>query len=327
MKVKITEIRKALEGALIRHGTPKEEAKIIADEYLEGELQGKTSHGLMAFPSLIKKLTGKRKKIKIFKKTNALVFLDANENIGAFVGEKAADLAIKMARKEGLALILIKNMTTWLRPGTIAKKIADRDYIALVVNNGGKPMIAPPGGYEPVIGTNPIGIGIPTAKEPFLADMATSVRAWGEVRKAEKTGKDLPKNSYYDNQGRFAVKAQDAYSALPSGGYKGFALGFLIEILTGSLVGQLMGPQQMKGDYRILTRGGFILVIDPRKITRLGEFKKANTNLVKEVKKSKKLKGVKEILIPGERAMKTRKENIKRGSLEVDDKLWAEIKK
>ncbi len=327
MKAKISEVKKTLETALVKHGASKEEAKIIADEYLEGELQGKTSHGLMAFPSLVKKLTGKRKKIKIIKKTNAIIFLDANENIGAFVGEQAANLAIKMAQKEGLALALIKNMITWLRPGTVAKKIADKGYLALVINNGGKPMVAPPGGYEPMIGTNPIGVGIPTAKEPFLADMATSVRAWGEVRKAEKTGKNLPKNSYYDNQGKFAVKAQDAYSALPAGGYKGFALGFLIEILTGSLLGLLMGPQQMKGDYRILTRGGFILVIDPRKITRLEDFKKANTNLVKEIKKSKKLKGVKEVFVPGERAMRTRKENIKRGSLEVNDELWTEIKK
>jgi L-2-hydroxycarboxylate dehydrogenase (NAD+) len=157
VKIRISEIKKTLERVLIKHGIPKEEAKIIADEYLEGELQGKLSHGLMAFPSVIKKISRKREKIKIIKKTNALIFVDANFNFGAVVGKLAVKKAIKMARKEGVALVVIKNLTTWLRPGTIARWIAEKDFIGLVANNGGRPMVAPPGGYEPVIATNPIG--------------------------------------------------------------------------------------------------------------------------------------------------------------------------
>lgn len=326
MKVRIAEIKKTLETALIKHGAPKEEARVIADEYLEGELQGKLSHGLMAFPSAIKKISRKTGKIKILKKTNALIFMDANYNFGAVVGKKAVAQAVKIAKKEGVVLVTIKNLTTWLRPGTIAQWIAEKGFIGFVVNNGGKPMVAPPGGYEPVIATNPIGIGIPTSKDPIVVDMATSKRAWGEVRLSEKFNHDLPKETFFDKKGKFARKPEDAYSALSAGNYKGFALGLFVEILTGSLMDMLMGSHKLKGDYRTLPRGAFILVIDPNKTTKLKRFKEANTRLIREIKRSKKLKGAKEILMPGERAMRARKKNIKNGYLEVDEELWREIK-
>ncbi len=255
-----------------------------------------------------------------------MIIYDANENLGAVVGEQAVEWLVKKAKKEGVATAMIKNMIIWLRPASVAQQLADKGLIGLVVNNGGRPMTAPPGGYDPVVGTNPIGIGIPTSKEPILTDMATSVRAWGEVRKAERSGKNLPKEGYYDKQGNYAIKAQDAYSALPMGGYKGFALGMLIEILTGSLLGRDMGQHQMKGDYRTMTRGGFILAIYPGKTTQIEKFKKDNSRLVREIKGSKKIKGVKEIRVPGERAMKTRKKNLKQGYLEIDKKLWKELK-
>jgi len=326
VKVSIVEIRKRLEKALINRNIPNDMARIIANDFLEGELQGKQSHGLMVFPSLIQKMPKKQKKIKALKETNSLIVYDANENLGAVVGKQAINWLVKKAKKEGMATAMIKNMTTWLRPASIAQQLADKGLIGLVINNGGRPMIAPPGGYDPAVGTNPIGISIPTSKEPILTDMATSVRAWGEVKKAERSGKNLPKESFYNKQGKYATKAKDAYSALPMGGYKGFSLAMLIEILTGSLLGRDMGQHQMKGDYRTMTRGALILAIYPGKTTQLEKFKKANSRLVREIRGSRKIKGVKEIRVPGEKAMKTRGQNIKRGYLELDEKLWKELK-
>jgi len=156
--------------------------------------------------------------------------------------------------------------------------------------------------------------------------MATSVRAWGEVRKAKMNENNLPENIYFDKKGKFAVNPDDANSALPMGDYKGFALGLFIEILAGSFMGRLMGSHQMKGDYRMLTRGGFIIVLNPRMSTSISEFKKSNSRLVKEIKGSKKLKGVKEIVIPGERGAKNKSKNEANGYLELDKELWEELR-
>jgi len=325
MKIKIADIKKLLQDTLIKKGLSRREAKIIAVEYLEGELQGKLSHGLAAFPSIVKKISAEWKPVKILKKTHSLVYVDANFNFGAAVGKDLADRTIKMASKEGVGLALIKDMTTWLRPGTIARYIAEKNYLAIVVNNGGKPMTAPPGGFEPMIGTNPIGIGIPTASGPIVADLATSMRAWGELRIAKAKGKKLLPNSFYDKLGNITLDPDKACSALPFGGYKGFALAFLIEILTGSLVNMPMGKSKLKKDYRTLPRGGFILTINPKVISNLTKFKKANNQLANDIKKSKKIKGVKVIMLPGERANKIRKKNLKFGYLEIKKELWKKL--
>jgi LDH2 family malate/lactate/ureidoglycolate dehydrogenase len=326
MKILILDIRKNLQEALKKRNLPKEMIDVIADEYLEGELQGKTSHGLMAFPSFLKKVNNYiNKKYEIILKKNSLIVLEANELPGSYLGRVLADDLIEMAKSEGVAIGFIKNMATWLRPGAIAQYVADKKMVAFVINNGGESMVAPPGGYDPIIGTNPIGIGVPTANEPIVVDMATSKRAWGEVRKALKNKTDLPKESYYTAKGEFAVKPEDAYSAIPGGDYKGFALGLFIEMMTGSFLGRQMNTQKARNDYQSITRGGMILVMNPAIVNNLKDFEKANSKLIKEIKGSKKLSGVDRIYIPGEKATEKRQENLKNGYLEVDDDLWKQI--
>jgi len=317
MRVKITAISDLLKNKLTNKGLSRKEAQILADEYLEGELQGKYSHGLAAFPSIYRKIKKNRDRAKLIKKTNSLIIIDANNDFGAIVGREIVEELIKMAKKEGIAVALIKNMTTWLRPGTVAKTIADKGFIGIVINTGGRPKVAPPGGYEPVIGTNPIAVSIPTEKQPILADMATAKKAWGEVRLAEKLGKELPKNTFYDKEGNFTSDPKSAFSVTSFGDYKGFSLGLLIEIICGSLIGMPMGSNNPN-------RGAMILTINPNIINKQG-FKKSNSELIKNIKQSKKLKNTEEILIPGERALRKREDNIKTGYLEINDNLWKEI--
>jgi ureidoglycolate dehydrogenase (NAD+) len=151
--------------------------------------------------------------------------------------------------------------------------------------------------------------------------MATSKLAWGEVRKAERLGSDLPLESFFDNKGNWAVKPEDAHSARATGDYKGFSLALLIEILTGAMLGRLMGGVQMNKDYRTMTRGGVIIVINPGLTNSLANFKKVNTELVKNIKSTHKRAGISEILIPGERARKSREKNLKKGYLEIEKSL------
>ncbi|MEK7076941.1 MAG: Ldh family oxidoreductase, partial [Patescibacteria group bacterium] len=161
-------------------------------------------------------------------------------------------------------------------------------------------------------------------------DMATSKRAWGEVRKAKRENSNLPKDSYYTNTGTFAVKPEDAYSAVPMGDYKGFALGLFIEIMTGSFLGRemaknLSGDSIEKSDAQSVTRGAMILVFNPAATTNVEQFKKSNSELIQRIKESHALPGFEEIYIPGEHALKKRARNIKNGYLEVDETLWRNI--
>ena len=322
MKIKISDIKNRLKTALKKRGFSAKDAALVAEEYVSGELEGKKGHGLMAFPSLLNKLNTNKKPYKIIKKTHSLLFIEANQNLGAVVANFTIPILVKMAKKEGVAIACIKNMTTWLRPGFIAGLVAKKNMIGIVVNNGGKPMTAPFGGYTPVIGTNPIGIGIPTKNNPIVADMATSRLAWGRVREAERDGKELPANIFLDKHGHFTKDPKKAYSVIPMGDYKGFAIGLLIEILTGSFLGRNMGFAKFKGDYRTLTRGGVIIVLDPAKTTNINNFKRANSLLADRVRESKRIKGAGKIFPPGDIDAKNRIAVIKKGEIEVDKKLW-----
>lgn len=331
MKIPIAQVQAVLEAALKKRGMNNEMAAVTARDYLEGDLQGKQSHGLMAFPSLLANNTRyEERSYVVEQKTHAALVVNANALPGMYVCEKIGDELIAMAKAEGIATGFVKNMTTWLRPGSVAEFFTDRDMVAFVVSHGGKPMVAPFGGYDSILGTNPVGIGIPTDNRPVLVDMATSKRAWGEVRKAKIDGTAVPANAYYSADGSIATQPDDAFSALPFGEYKGFALSLFIEVISGSLLGlpmsqNMSGASVEKSDAQDVTRGGMIFVIDPSFMTDPSGFKKANSSLVEKIKQSRQLNGAEEIRLPGERALVSKEKILADGFLEVDDDLWRKI--
>lgn len=217
MKVKINEVRTTLENIIVANGMEKTDAEILADEFLSGELNGKKSHGIAAFPAVVPKLSDEHVAMKILRESDSALYIDANQNFGAIVGRKVAGQLMNKAKSQGVAMAFVRNMKPWLRPATIAEYIAEHDMVGFVTNTGGQPMVAPPGGRDPILGTNPIGIGIPSSERPAVADMATSKRAWGEVRLAKRFGHDLPSDSFYDKDGQITRDPNEAYSALPFG--------------------------------------------------------------------------------------------------------------
>jgi L-2-hydroxycarboxylate dehydrogenase (NAD+) len=234
------------------------------------------------------------------------------------------------AEKEVVGTALIKNMDSWLRPGAIAQYIADKGYFTIVINDGGGTSIAPPGGYDPVLATNPIAYGIPTSREPLVVDMATSKRAWGQVRLANKYGTELPKDTFYNNKGKITLDPKEAHSVLPFGDHKGFALALMIEVLCGSLVGMdsmMLDTNSAGSNFGVplQDRGGFILVIDPRRSTSLDLFRKKNTELLYKIKATSKLKD-ETIRIPGEDAGDLQEKRIAEDEIEIPDTLWEELK-
>jgi len=325
MKRSISEIKQRLLAALAKRGVSHEDSEMIADEYLTGEMMGRKTHGLNSFPSLLNVINGPLKSPEITRETHSLIVVEANGIPGAVVGKWAVEKLVKKAETEGVAVGLIKNMITWLRPGTIAKYVSSFDMIGMVMNNGGSPMTAPPGGFDPVIGTNPIAIGIPTSADPIIADMATAKKAWGEVRIAKKEGAALPEETFFDASGNFATNPDDAYSVAAMGDYKGFALGLLIEILTSSFMDRPFGLASVKKDERTMTRGGVIIILNPALTSKIANFKQENSDLVSKIKQSKKLAGVDEIFLPGEKSTGLYNENLKLGELEVSDDLWEQI--
>lgn len=330
MQVSISELKSKMQSVLKAKGYTDEDIPFLIEMYLGGELRGHTSHGLASFPSFANDDFSQLEQPVILKETNALFMIDAKSNPGALVGKRAADEAIARAKKEVTGIAIIKNMDSWLRPGAIAQYIAEQGYFAIVVNDGGGASIAPPGGYDPVLATNPIAYGIPTADEPLVVDMATSKRAWGQVRLANKYGTDLPADTFYNDKGEVTINPKEAHSVMPFGDYKGFALALMVEMLCGSLIGMnnMMVNTNSAGSTfgtKLQDRGGFILVIDPNQTSDLNTFKQANSELLTKIKATRPLEG-QEIRIPGEEAGAKQVTRLKEGVIEIPDELWEEIK-
>lgn len=325
-RVPISTVQKLLTRALVaRHISPND-AKIITEEFIVGELQEKLTHGLFAFPGFVKQLDAtKRKKSRLLKQTHSMILVEGGGNPGVAIGLRYADAGIKLAKKEGVALVAIRNMLTWLRPGTIAEHVARKGLLAYVVNSSGAALVTAPEGAEPLIGTNATGLGIPTAGEPIVADMALSERAYGEVRLAKRHGTELPSRAFVDKNGRFTDNPDCVFAAAHFGGYKGFAFGLWSEVLTGSLLGLPIGPQDRSGDYVDEPRGGFILIIDPSRFTTLQTFKKVNHNFSALIKRSRRAIGAGKLFLPGERARDHQSKNRRRGSFLLDKELLEKL--
>jgi L-2-hydroxycarboxylate dehydrogenase (NAD+) len=328
MRVAIADIREKMAELLRAKGYAEDDILFLIEMYLGGELRGHTSHGLASFPGFIKEDFSKLPEPEIVKETAAFFLLDAKGNSGNIVGKRAADEAIKRAKKEVVGSAMIKNMDSWLRPGAIAQYVADQGLLAVVVNSGGGASIAPPGGYDSVLGTNPIAYGIPTEDGPLVVDMATAKHAWGQVRLANKYGTDLPVDSFYDNEGNVTLDPKKAWSVKPAGEYKGFSLALLIEIICGSLVGMpmMIDSHNAGSTYgtKLLERGGLIYVIDPEQMTGLKEFKSANSDLVSRIKATHSRKG-EQVRIPGTDGSAMGDKRLKDGYVEVADEVWNEI--
>ena len=323
MKITIPELKKLCFQVFKKVGVSKKDGELIFAEYLDGELRGRASHGFAAFVKFGAKVANRKKgKPMIEKNKSAYTIINGKGNLGQVVCKDALDKTIKKAKKQGIALLGIYNMYSYLMPGTYARMAVKKDMIAIITNYGGNKRIAPFGSIDPFFGTNPLAIGIPASDYPLVLDMATSAIAMGKVRLAEKLNLLLPIGVAIDKYGKPTRDPKKAMNgAIYSfGGYRGSGLALAIEILT-RIMFNLEGKVPKDAP-----RGYLFIIIDPKIFGNVTNFKKRVASYCRLIKKSRKAKGVKEIFLPGEQSEKIKQLNLKRGYLEIDKKIIDEIK-
>jgi len=319
MKITIPQLKKLCFQVFEKYGVSKKDGELIFAEYLDAEMRGRQCHGFSAFVKFSAKMLKKSQgKPKIVKQGSSFTIIDGKQNLGQIVCNEWVEKTIKKAKKQGVALLGIYNMHSYLMPGTYARLAANKNMIGIVTNYGGAKRIAPKGSIDPFFGTNPLAIGIPSADFPIVLDMATSSVAVGKVRLAKKLGKLLPAGLAVDKYGK---PTRDPNKAMQGAlfsfaDYKGSGLALVLEILTRVIY-----------DLKPNTKRGYLfIIIDPKIFGSVSAFKKRVAKYGRDIKKSRKAKGVKEIWLPGERSEKTKRANLKKKYLEIDDKIIEEIK-
>jgi LDH2 family malate/lactate/ureidoglycolate dehydrogenase len=321
VKVTIKEIRKILEQKLHDLHFHEREARIIADEYVASEVKGKIDHGIFGFIDDYKKIKlYPRRHFAVVKNRPAYAYITGNDDVGQLIGDYAINLAIQKAKRMGIAMVGGNNMKAFLRPGTWAEAAAKKQMIGLCFIYGGGPLVAPTGAREAILSTNPIGIGIPYQPMPIVIDFAVSRRAFYHVRMARALGNKIPADWGIDATGKPTTDPNKLIAVLPFGGYKGYALGLALEILTGPLVRAKVGTTTDK------KRGFLFVVIDPQAFTTMKEFNRDVKILIRQIKTAKKAKGIREIFIPGEKSFRIERQNKKKGFLDIDERIIKEIK-
>jgi L-2-hydroxycarboxylate dehydrogenase (NAD+) len=327
MNITAEQERSIILEILTRMNVKKEHAEIVADATLDANLKGFSSHGIGRFNQYVKgiKLGTIRtdKDIEIETETPAMALINGNHIFGHVVAYKAMELAIQKAKESGIAVIGVHDSNHFGVAGYYSDMAVMENMIGLVIANT-EPAVAPIGGKEPILGTNPIAIGIPSNKHYVSVDMATSASARGKLLEAVRKGQKIPENVALDENGNPTIDPECALrgSILPFGAHKGYALAFMIEILAGPLVRAASGKavRGTANPEEMCTKGDLIMAIDPSKFVDINEFKEEVDDFIAEIKNSGE-----NIFIPGDMEVRNVKKAKKEG-LPIDDKLYLQLK-
>ena len=325
-----TIIERLLEGA----GASAEEAQIVARHSVAANLAGHDSHGVLQIPIYIDRIgkghivPGAPFEIKQESATSTVV--DGNWGFGYVVSERATKLTIEKAKSANVAAATIYRQSHVGRVASYPLMAAREGLIAIMTADSGRgpKAVAPFGGREPRLGTNPISIAVPSALgEPLVVDMATSAVAAGKIMLAKSKGTDIPTGWIVDKEGRETTDPNQYGQGavlLPLGGpegHKGYGLSVMVEILSALLPGLGFGvePTGRHND------GCFLAMFNVEAFRPLETFKQEVAEFAQYLKATEPAEGFTEVLYPGE--VERRMEAQRRADgVPVDDKTWGQLK-
>ena len=317
MKIYAQTLKRKIINIFKKHNLDHKHSKISAEAIIKAELVGAPSHGLsrvkMYCERIKRKLINNNPKIKIKKITKSVSLVDGDNSIGFVAGDIAIKQAIKNAKSTGIGIVAVKNSGHYGLSSFFAEQVVKRNMLVFCFTNA-PPALAPHGAIKKLFGTNPICFGSPTgSKVPFILDTSVSVTNRGKIRFAAKLGKKISKNAALDKYGNPTTDAIKALAGvqLPIAGFRGSGLAWMVDILSGVLTGanhggkvkdpfdDFSGPQNI-GHLFITLKSNLFLKNYNQRI-------KQN---IKRVKKLPKIKGVKEIMYPGQNKYRRYKKNM-----------------
>lgn len=301
-------------------GLPNDPAAGVAAGLVEGDLYGHSTHGLALLPDYVEELENgameRHGRPEVITDAGAIALWDGRRLPGVWVTQLAVDDAIKRADKLGMGGVAIRRSHHIACLAAFLEEPARKGYLILVISSDPSARhVAPYGGKIPVMTPNPIAAGIPRDPDPILIDVSMSTTAAGVVARHKALGKRLPGPWVLDAEGK-ATEDQNAFanggSILPIGGvdngYKGFALGLLVEALTQSLTGY--GRADEPKDWGA---GVCVLAFAPSKLAGSDAFRRQTNWLAEACLSQESIDPSRPIRLPGQLALERKREAMKSG--------------
>jgi LDH2 family malate/lactate/ureidoglycolate dehydrogenase len=233
--------RRILEGL----GTPAAAAAAVAESLVASDLAGHDPHGvrrLLPYSEFVRAgQVDPAAEPSLAEPSGATAVVDGNRCFGQLAATLATDTVARLAREHGAAAVAVRRSGHVGRLGEYTGALAEGDLVGLAVCNS-DPTVAPHGGRERRLGTNPLSLAVPRAagEPPIVLDWATSAVAEGKLQMSLARGEQAPAGAIVDADGRPSTEPSDFYEGgalLPFGAHKGYALSVLIELLGGLLSG------------------------------------------------------------------------------------------
>ncbi len=311
----------------------EEDADVLTDTTVAAELRGVASHGVMRLQHYIDRMScgliNLRPKIKVEKKTESVLLIDADNGLGQVAAKRGMTIAIEKARDKGICCVGIRNTNHIGMAGYYAEMAAHEQMAGFITANT-NPAMAPWGGVKALLGTNPFAAAVPTRGKPILLDMATTNVARGKIRLFAEQNKQIPPGWAKDESG---LDTQDPNRALqgtlyPVGGAKGYGMALLIDIIAGIITGSKCSDElcSLNDMTRPVDSGNFIMVFDIKSMIEYSFYLDRLEDLKDKIKKSPKAGEVQEIFLAGEPEYSL-EEIQKRDGVKVSREMWQTVKK
>ena len=335
-RVAASELEAFATRAFVRVGLPREDAIEVARLMVRADLRGADGHGIFRLPQYVRRIRAGginvRPRIGVLTETEAMALVDGDNAMGHLVMRFAARLAMDKAGRQGVAWVGTRQSNHAGPAALYATMPLERDMIGLYLAVGNANHLPPWGGVELLLSTNPIAVAIPAREEPpIVLDMATTVAAYGKVKTAAQRGETMPVGWMIDAEGHPLTdpKRADEGFLLPIGGYKGYGLALVFGLLAGTLNGAACGRDVVdfnKDDVTATNTGQAIVAIDIARFAPVDDFKRSVDTVIRDLRNSKRMRGVDRIRLPGEQSHATLRERAAQG-VRVGPALWSQLQK
>ncbi|WP_437228341.1 Ldh family oxidoreductase [Planctomicrobium sp. SH661] len=319
-----------LQGA----GVSEDEAAIISSELADANMVGHDSHGVMRLVQYVEFIRdgyarpGAR--MEVVNEGPNFAVIDGHFNFGQVTARAGLQLGLQKAREQGTATILIRNCNHIGRLGSYTHEAARAGLVAIMaVNAPGPGGVAPFGGIERRLGTNPISIAAPAGNDALVLDMTTSATAEGKLRVAKQKGEMIDEGLVIDGYGNPSCDPNAYYnkpygSILPLGGalmgHKGFGLSVMIDVICGIL----SGSGVCRDDLPRGANGVWMQLLEIERFIPRASYDEWMQCYLTSIKGCPRRPGVDEILMPGEIELRRREQRQKSG-VDIPAETWRQL--
>jgi hydroxycarboxylate dehydrogenase B len=310
-------------------GCSASEADTVARRLVDANLVGHDSHGVIRVGKYLEWMRSGWLKANqaptIAFDSETIAIVDGNRGFGQVVGEFTGTLGTAKAATTGIAMVGLRNCGHLGRVGDWAELAAAAGQVSLhFLNTSGAQRVAPFGGSDRRLSTNPITVGVPIAGgDPVILDVTTSTVAEGKLFVASNKGEQVPPGWIIDKHGRPTIEPKDFYDGgalLTMGAHKGSGLSIIVDLLAGAIAtGRSSDPSDT-----VLRNNMLSIYIAPRVYDPGGAVGREAARFVDWIKASPPAAPGHPVLLPGETERLTRAQRLAEG-VDLDDKTWADL--